>query len=117
MRQIPKSRWTALPELRARQAAGLQHPIPVHRRHGEIEQCQIYFCVNRGGSDRAESGIKRTIVERKDISVRAVRPWWPRSRLRRVLSGGRHTHAIEEFSDVMEREGEIPIEGQPPLEI
>jgi quercetin dioxygenase-like cupin family protein len=61
-------------------------------------------------------GIKRTIVKTQDVSGghQAV--------IASVIiapgaSAGRHTHPGEEISYVIEGEGEILIEGQPPLQI
>jgi quercetin dioxygenase-like cupin family protein len=61
-------------------------------------------------------GIKRTIVKTQDVSgghqaiVASVT-------IAPGASAGRHTHPGEEMSYVIEGEGEVLIEGQPPLPI
>jgi quercetin dioxygenase-like cupin family protein len=62
------------------------------------------------------TGIKRTIVKTQDVSgghqavIASVT-------ISPGASAGRHTHPGEEISYVIEGEGEILIEGQPPLQI
>jgi quercetin dioxygenase-like cupin family protein len=61
-------------------------------------------------------GIKRTIVKTQDVSnghqaIIATVTIAPGA------SAGRHTHPGEEISYVIEGEGEVLIEGQPPLHI
>jgi quercetin dioxygenase-like cupin family protein len=62
------------------------------------------------------AGIKRTIVKTQDVSgghqavIASVT-------IAPGASAGRHTHPGEEISYVIEGEGEILIEGQPPLPI
>src|SRR5882724_266772 len=60
-------------------------------------------------------GIQRTIVQRKDISVPGREAVVARVEIAPGSSAGRHTHAGEEISYVMEGEVEILIEGQPPV--
>ena len=61
-------------------------------------------------------GIKRTIVKTQDVSnghqaiIASVT-------IAPGASAGRHTHPGEEISYVIEGEGEVLIEGQPPLHI
>jgi quercetin dioxygenase-like cupin family protein len=62
-------------------------------------------------------GIQRTIVERKDISVPGREAVVARVEIAPGAFAGRHTHPGEEITYVMEGEGEILIEGQPPLKI
>ena len=62
-------------------------------------------------------GIQRTIVLRKDISVPGREAVVARVEIAPGVYAGRHTHPGEEISYVMEGEGEILIEGQPPLHI
>src|ERR1700734_3216517 len=62
-------------------------------------------------------GIQRTVVERKDISVPGREAVVARVEIAPGASAGRHTHPGEEISYVMEGEGEILIDGQPPLKI
>ena len=60
-------------------------------------------------------GIQRTVVQRKDISVPGREAVVARVEITPGSSVGRHTHAGEEISYVMEGELEVLIEGQPPL--
>jgi quercetin dioxygenase-like cupin family protein len=62
-------------------------------------------------------GVQRTIVQRKDVSVPGREAVIARVEIAPGASAGRHTHPGEEISYVMEGEGEILIEGQPPLKI
>jgi len=62
-------------------------------------------------------GIQRTIVQRKDISVPGREAVVARVEIAPGAFAGRHTHPGEEISYVMEGEGEILIEGQPPLKV
>lgn len=58
-------------------------------------------------------GIQRTIVERKDISVPGREAVIAHVEIAPGAAAGRHTHAGEEISYVMEGEGELLIDGQP----
>jgi quercetin dioxygenase-like cupin family protein len=62
-------------------------------------------------------GIQRTIVQRKDISVPGREAVIARVEIAPGSSAGRHTHAGEEISYVMEGELEVLVEGQPPLTV
>lgn len=61
--------------------------------------------------------IKRTIVTRKDISVPGREAIIARVEIAPGGTVGRHTHAGEEISYVIEGEGEVLMEGQPPLKV
>src|SRR5438067_10193935 len=60
-------------------------------------------------------GIQRTIVQRKDISMPGREAVVAKVEIAPGSFVGRHTHAGEEISYVMEGELEVLIEGQPPL--
>jgi quercetin dioxygenase-like cupin family protein len=60
-------------------------------------------------------GIQRTIVNRKDISVPGREAVIARVEIAPGSSAGRHTHAGEEISYVMEGELEVLVEGEAPL--
>lgn len=62
-------------------------------------------------------GIKRTIVKRQDVSVPNREAVVAKVEIAPGAFVGRHTHPGEEISYVMEGEGEVLIEGQPPLKI
>ena len=62
-------------------------------------------------------GFTRTILQRKDISVPGREAVVTRIELMPGVSAGRHTHPGEEISYVLDGEGEILMEGQPPLKI
>src|SRR3954452_11288168 len=59
------------------------------------------------------SGIKRTIVYKADVSVPGREAVIARVELAPQAKAGRHTHPGEEISYIIEGEGEILVEGQP----
>jgi quercetin dioxygenase-like cupin family protein len=62
-------------------------------------------------------GIKRTVVQRQDISVPGREAVIAHVELAPSASAGRHTHPGEEITYVIEGEGEILIEGREPLKV
>src|SRR5665213_1899603 len=62
-------------------------------------------------------GIKRTILTRQDISVPGREAVVASVEIAPGAFAGRHTHPGEEISYVIEGEGEVLIEGRPPLRI
>ena len=62
-------------------------------------------------------GIQRTILQRKDISVAGREAVVARVEIAPGSSVGRHTHAGEEISYVMEGDLEVLVEGQAPLNV
>jgi quercetin dioxygenase-like cupin family protein len=62
-------------------------------------------------------GISRTILQRKDISIPGHEAVVARVEIAPNAFAGRHTHPGEEISYILEGEGEILIEGQPPLKV
>ena len=62
-------------------------------------------------------GIKRTVVQKQDISVPGREAVIAHVELAPGASAGRHTHPGEEISYVIKGEGEILIEGRPPLNV
>jgi len=82
-------------------------------RHMNLTLCGI---VAMGALFAQNPGIKRTIVKTQDVSgghqavIASVT-------IAPGAFAGRHTHPGEEMSYVIEGEGEILIEGQPPLPI
>ena len=63
------------------------------------------------------SGIQRTILQRKDISVPGREAVVARVEIAPGAFAGRHTHPGEEISYILEGEAEILVEGQPPLKV
>lgn len=76
----------------------------------------VFGIVAVGGLLAQNPGIKRTIVKTQDVSgghqaiIASVT-------IAPGASAGRHTHPGEEISYVIEGEGEVLIDGQPPLPI
>ena len=62
-------------------------------------------------------GIQRTIVKRQDVSVPNREAVIAKVEIAPGAFVGRHTHPGEEISYVIDGEGEVLIEGQPPLKI
>ena len=59
-------------------------------------------------------GITRTVVAKADVSVPGREAIVARVEVAPGASAGRHTHPGDEISYVLEGEGEILIDGQPP---
>ncbi len=62
-------------------------------------------------------GVKRVIITRADVSVPGREAVIARAEIAPGEHVGRHTHPGEEISYVMEGEGEILIDGKPPLHV
>jgi len=63
------------------------------------------------------SGIQRTVVHRADVSVPGREAVIARVEIAPGASAGRHTHPGDEISYVLEGEGEVLREGQPPQHV
>lgn len=63
------------------------------------------------------TGVQRTVVKRADVSVPGREAVIARVEIAPGASAGRHTHPGDEISYVLEGEGEILMEGQPPLKV
>jgi len=63
------------------------------------------------------SGIQRTVVHKADVSVPGREAVIARVQIAPDARAGRHTHPGDEISYVLEGEGEILIEGQPPRKV
>ncbi|MEP6714949.1 MAG: cupin domain-containing protein [Terriglobia bacterium] len=61
--------------------------------------------------------LKRTVVQQKDLSTPGHEVVMARIEITPRSFAGRHTHPGEEISYILEGEGEILIEGQPPLKV
>src|SRR6266567_8384710 len=78
--------------------------------------CALLFAA-AGALFSQNPGIQRTVVHKADVSVPGREAVIARVQLAPDARAGRHTHPGDEISYVLEGEGEILIEGQPPLKI
>jgi quercetin dioxygenase-like cupin family protein len=62
-------------------------------------------------------GIQRTVVHKADVSVPGREAVIARVEIAPGARAGRHTHPGDEISYVVEGEGEILVEGQPPRNV
>lgn len=62
-------------------------------------------------------GIQRTVVKTQDVSVPGREAVVARVEIAPGASAGRHTHPGEEISYIIEGEGELLIDGQPPVKL
>lgn len=77
----------------------------------------VLAALSTGALFAQNPGIHRTIVHRSDISVPGREAVIARVELAPNARAGRHTHAGEEISYVIEGEAEISVEGQPPRKV
>jgi quercetin dioxygenase-like cupin family protein len=63
------------------------------------------------------SGIKREVVKKADVSIPNHEAVVARVEVAPGILAGRHTHPGDEISYVLEGEGELLIDGEPPLKI
>lgn len=63
------------------------------------------------------SGIKRTLLQKSDISAPNREAVVARVEVDPGVMAGRHSHPGEEISYVIEGEGEVLFDGEPPLKI
>jgi quercetin dioxygenase-like cupin family protein len=70
-----------------------------------------------GGLLSQTPAIQRTVVTRKDVSVPGREAVVARVEIAPGGFAGRHTHPGDEISYILEGEGEILMEGQPPLKV
>ncbi len=83
----------------------------------KIKMIALAFAVVAGSLVAQNPGITRTILQRKDISNPGHEAVIARVELAPHAYAGRHTHAGEEISYILEGEGEILVEGQPALKV
>lgn len=81
------------------------------------KSCGLGLIVLTAGVLAQNPGIKRTVLQKKDISIPGHEAVVARVEIAPGTFAGRHTHAGEEISYILEGEGEILIEGQPPLKV
>lgn len=63
------------------------------------------------------AGLKRELVEKADVSVPNREAIVARIEVAPGVIAGRHSHAGEEISYVLEGEGELLVDGQPPRKL
>ncbi|WP_395398944.1 cupin domain-containing protein [Pseudoduganella sp. UC29_106] len=62
-------------------------------------------------------GIKRTVVTRADVSVEGREAVVAKVELEPGVMAGRHSHPGDEISYILEGEGELLIDGEPPRKV
>jgi quercetin dioxygenase-like cupin family protein len=77
----------------------------------------IFAAVSIGALFSQNTGFQRTIVEKADVSVPGREAVIARVEIAPGARAGRHTHPGDEISYVIEGNGEILIDGQPPRQI
>ena len=77
----------------------------------------LLTAVSTGALFSQNTGVQRTVVHKADVSVAGREAVIARVEITPQGRAGRHTHPGDEISYVLEGEGEILIEGQPPLKI
>jgi len=65
----------------------------------------------------AAQGIKRSVVERADVSIPGREAVVARVEIEPGAIAGRHTHPGDEIAYVMEGEGELLVDGRPPRHV
>jgi quercetin dioxygenase-like cupin family protein len=76
----------------------------------------LFSAVSTGAFAQA-SGLKREMVKKGDVSVPNHEAVVARVEVAPGIVAGRHTHPGDEISYVLEGEGEVLIDGEPPLKI
>jgi quercetin dioxygenase-like cupin family protein len=76
----------------------------------------LFSAVSTGAFAQA-SGLKREMVKKADVSVPNHEAVVARVEVAPGIVAGRHTHPGDEISYVLEGEGEVLIDGEPPLKI
>ena len=74
----------------------------------------LLAAVSTGALFSQNTGVQRTVVHKADVSVAGREAVIARVEIAPQARAGRHTHPGDEISYVLEGEGEILIEGQPP---
>lgn len=89
-------------------------PAASHVRHAL--PLLIAILLAAAGSTQA-SGIRRTVVQKADVSVPGREAVVARVELDAGATAGRHTHPGDEISYVLEGEGELRIDGEDPRRV
>jgi quercetin dioxygenase-like cupin family protein len=74
-------------------------------------------CLLAGALIAQNAGLQRTVVQRADVSVSGREAVIARLEVAPGIAVGRHTHAGDEMTYVLEGEGELLIDGQPPRKL
>lgn len=78
----------------------------------------LLIAILLAGSAQAQaSGIRRTVVQKADVSVPGREAVVARVELDAGATAGRHTHPGDEISYVLEGEGELRIDGEDPRRV
>lgn len=77
----------------------------------------ILLLIAAGALVAQNPAIKRTVVTRKDVSVPGREAIVAKVEIAPGGFAGRHTHPGDEISYILEGEGEVLMEGQPPLKV
>jgi len=77
----------------------------------------LILCLSVAALVAQNPGLQRTILQRKDVSVPGREAVIVKVEVAPGVAAGRHTHPGEEISYVLDGEGEILIDGEPPLKI
>src|SRR5579863_7989724 len=77
----------------------------------------VFLLIAAGALIAQTPAITRTVVTRKDVSVPGREAVDARVEIIPGGFAGRHTHPGDEISYILEGEGEILMEGQPPLKV
>lgn len=70
-----------------------------------------------GGALAQAPGIKRTVITRADVSVDGREAVVAKVELEPGAVAGRHSHPGDEISYILEGEGELLIDGEPPRKV
>ena len=83
-----------------------------------IQRWTTFALIAAAGLLIAQSpGIQRTIVQKSDVSVPGREAVIARVEIAPGAMAGRHTHPGDEISYILEGEGEVLMEGRPPLKV
>lgn len=77
----------------------------------------VLFSALSTGAFAQASGLKREMVKKGDVSIPNHEAVVARVEVAPGVIAGRHTHPGDEISYVLEGEGELLIDGEPPLKI
>src|SRR6266567_2911952 len=77
----------------------------------------LLTAVSTGALFSQNTGVQRTVVHKADVSVAGREAVIARVEIAPQARAGRHTHPGDEISYVLEGEGEILVEGQPPRKV
>ncbi|OEZ58115.1 cupin domain-containing protein [Duganella sp. HH105] len=90
-------------------------PVAPHVRHALPLLIAVLLAAAVGPAQA--SGIRRTVVQKADVSVPGREAVVARVELDAGATAGRHTHPGDEISYVLEGEGELRIDGEDPRRV